>query len=46
VLLALRWMTLQQVSGVGDVRHWFYFAAKALRVGPIVSVLEAPGHGS
>jgi hypothetical protein len=32
--LALRWMTIEKVPGVGVVRHWLYFAAKALGVGP------------
>jgi hypothetical protein len=34
VFLALRWMTLKKVLGVGVVRRWLYLAAKALRVGP------------
>jgi hypothetical protein len=34
LFLALRWMTLEKVLGVGAMRHWLYLAAKALGVGP------------
>jgi hypothetical protein len=34
VFWALRWMTLEKVPRVGDVRHWLYLVAKALGVGP------------
>jgi hypothetical protein len=46
VFLALRWMTLEKVPGVGAMRHWLYLVAKALGVGPAVRILEAPGHSS
>jgi hypothetical protein len=32
--LALRWVTLEKVFGVGAVRRWLYLAPKALGVGP------------
>jgi hypothetical protein len=32
--LALRWMTLEKVPGVGAVRRWLYLAAKALGISP------------
>jgi hypothetical protein len=32
--LALSWMTLEKVPGVGAMRCWFYLVAKALGVGP------------
>jgi hypothetical protein len=46
VFLALRWMILEKVSGVGAMRHWLYLVAKALGVGPAVRILEAPGRSS
>jgi hypothetical protein len=34
VYLALRWMTLEKVFGVGAVRRWHYLATRVLGVGP------------
>jgi hypothetical protein len=33
VFLALRWMTLEKVIGVGAMSRWLYLAAMALAVG-------------
>jgi hypothetical protein len=34
VLLALRWMMLEMVLGVGVMRRWLYLAAMDLGIGP------------
>jgi hypothetical protein len=34
VFLALMWIMLKKVLGVGAMRRWLYLAAKALGVGP------------
>jgi hypothetical protein len=42
VFLALRWMTLEKVLGVGFVRHWLYLVVKPSHVGVDVDRLACP----
>jgi hypothetical protein len=51
VFLALRWVMLEKLLGVGAVRRWLYLAAKAIGVGSarrclVLSLQWAMAHSS